>query len=412
MSMNEMDRRTALQAAAAGTLLPWLPMGGWAWTAAAPPRADAVVAGKDPRLIVHGAEPVEIETPLELLRTHRLTPPELMFVRNNQQLEDTLTLAPPRDPGAWTVALSGELNQKAEVRVADLAKLEQVEVEMVLQCSGNGRYFFNQIHPSKPGDKLWACGALANVRFGGVPLPALLKHLNLKPTAAARFVTALGKDRPLKDGIDDFEHSVPLDDALARSFIALRLNGAPLPAIHGGPARIVTPGYYGTVNVKWVDRLVFAAEESTNYHHERRYRTPKEPVKPGTEWVSTLENSDANWRMRIRSVIWNPLADTKVAAGRHKIQGVAWNDGACAIDAVELSFDQGKTWKRTQLERPQSPFAWHPWQYEADLAAGTVEIWARAIDALGRSQPLDGGIGWNPGGYAWAGVHKIRLTAG
>jgi DMSO/TMAO reductase YedYZ molybdopterin-dependent catalytic subunit len=40
--------------------------------------------------------------------------------------------------------------------------------------------------------------------------------------------------------------------------IAYELNGAPLPAEHGFPARLVVPGYYGTNSVKWLWRLRFA----------------------------------------------------------------------------------------------------------------------------------------------------------
>jgi hypothetical protein len=31
-------------------------------------------------------------------------------------------------------------------------------------------------------------------------------------------------------------------------------------------------------------------------------------------------------------------------------------------------------------------------------------------DALGRSQPLDGSIYWNPNGYEWTGVYKSQVT--
>ena len=40
---------------------------------------------------------------------------------------------------------------------------------------------------------------------------------------------------------------------------------------------------------------------------------------------------------------------------------------------------------------------------------GACEIWARAIDALGRTQPLDGAIYWNPNGYEWTGVFKSEV---
>jgi hypothetical protein len=35
---------------------------------------------------------------------------------------------------------------------------------------------------------------------------------------------------------------------------------------------------------------------------------------------------------------------------------------------------------------------------------------SRAIDALGRTQSLEGSIFWNPNGYEWTGVFKVEVT--
>jgi hypothetical protein len=60
---------------------------------------------------------------------------------------------------------------------------------------------------------------------------------------------------------------------------------------------------------------------------------------------------------------------------------------------------------------PASPYAWHHWTTTLKLPAGKHRLSARAIDALGNTQPLDGAIGWNPAGYAWNGVHMVEVTA-
>jgi hypothetical protein len=49
-------------------------------------------------------------------------------------------------------------------------------------------------------------------------------------------------------------------------------------------------------------------------------------------------------------------------------------------------------------------------ELRANLKPGVHEIWSRAIDALGRTQPLDGSIFWNPNGYEWTGVFKVEVT--
>jgi hypothetical protein len=46
------------------------------------------------------------------------------------------------------------------------------------------------------------------------------------------------------------------------------------------------------------------------------------------------------------------------------------------------------------------------------VAAGDSEVWARATDALGRSQPIDGAIYWNPNGYEWNAVDKVKIKTG
>jgi len=59
---------------------------------------------------------------------------------------------------------------------------------------------------------------------------------------------------------------------------------------------------------------------------------------------------------------------------------------------------------------PACPYAWYPWTAQAELQPGTQEIRARATDAPGRSQPLDGKIFWNPNGCEWTGVFKNTVT--
>jgi DMSO/TMAO reductase YedYZ molybdopterin-dependent catalytic subunit len=370
-----------------------------------PPSADQFIVGKDKRLIVHNAKVGEIETPLKLLGEHAVTPKELLFVRNNQVLPGTLTLDAAKESD-WRIELSGLLEKAASITLAELKKLPQQEHELVLQCSGNGRAWFAR--SVKAEGAQWQNGAMGNVVFRGVPLKAVLEHCDAQVEADARYLAAEGKDVPAKEG-PDFEHSIPLAVALERSILALSLNGEPMPQVHGGPVRLVTPGYYGTMNVKWLSKLRFEAEESKNHHHVGRYRTPLRPIKPGGEFKSTLANSEANWDMRIKSVIFGPLEGARLSPGEVEIRGVAWNDGQTKIEAVEVSSDGGQSWRRAQLTHPKSPYAWHPWKLVAKLPAGKHKLLSRAIDVAGRAQPLDGATGWNPAGYAWNGADVVSV---
>lgn len=375
--------------------------------AAAPKSADALVAGKDARLIVHTVHPVVMETPAELLAAQQVTPTALLFVRNTQQQPEGTAHLRSQSLNGWKVEIAGLVEESLTIEGQQLSEMPQVDVELVLQCSGNSRALFNA--SAKVKGTAWGRGGMGNVVFGGVRLQTLVDKLGIKIKPEAKYLSAEGTDRP-DEGEQDFEHSLPLADALERSFLALTLNGQPLPAAHGGPVRLVTPGYYGTMNVKWLHRLRFDAAESDHTSQIPNYRTPLVPIEPGTPFVPTLANSEPNWRMMIKSVVLSPVPGAKLATGDVQVRGVAFNDGAARIDAVLTSSDGGRSWQKAELQTPESPFAWYRWQARLKLPRGNQQIWARAVDTLGRTQPLDGAVHWNPQGYTWNGVEKIDVT--
>ena len=65
---------------------------------------------------------------------------------------------------------------------------------------------------------------------------------------------------------------------------------------------------------------------------------------------------------------------------------------------------------KTAAKRRHHELRDNEWKTEKTLVPGTHEIWARATDALGRSQPLDAKIYWNPNGYEWTGIFKNEVT--
>jgi DMSO/TMAO reductase YedYZ molybdopterin-dependent catalytic subunit len=57
-------------------------------------------------------------------------------------------------------------------------------------------------------------------------------------------------------GLDGFESSLQLEDALAPDvLLADSLDGRPLGADHGAPARLVSPGQYGYMSTKHLCRI-------------------------------------------------------------------------------------------------------------------------------------------------------------
>ncbi|MFM7073425.1 MAG: sulfite oxidase, partial [Planctomycetota bacterium] len=368
---------------------------------AAKPTADQLIPGKDRRLLVHNPARTgfEIETPLDLLREDAITPAAKLFVRNNQQPDWSATLA-PAPAGPWRIEIGGLLEFPRTLSLDELKTLPLVEHEVVLQCSGNGRAMFSAVSPVKGSQ--WSYGAMGNVRFKGVSLKSVFEKFDVRPHASVRFITAEGAESPGKPGAADFEHSLPLDETLSRAILAFEMNGQPLPSVHGGPLRLVTPGYYGTMHVKWLSRLRLEAQESVNHHQSKRYRTPRDIIKPGDTFDYRIDNSDAHWRMKIKSVFFAPIQNATTGS-KVLASGVAWNDGTALIDAVELSSDGGQTWRRAELQRA-GRYAWQHWQAALPLTAGSHTLICRAIDTLGNSQPLEGATAWNPDGYVWNGA--------
>jgi sulfite oxidase len=362
------------------------------------------IEGKDRRLEVLSAAPLVLQTPISLLAGQRITDKKNLFVRNIQDLAEGLTLEPKPLEG-WEIELVGLINpSRVVIRAEDLLGMDEVEHEMVIECAGNGR----SQYPGIPGTP-WGQGGVANVRFAGVPLSAVLQKHNVRVDPQVKYVTAEGKDLPMGLEKPDYEHSLPLAAVLEKSILALKLNGESLPGVHGGPVRLVTPGFFGTMQVKWLSRLRFETAESTNFYHATEYRVPLSLLKPGEKFRFTLENSRPTWTIRLMSYIFDPAPGAKLKAGAVTVSGVAYNDGSARLESVLVSFDRGQSWKPAEFQAPESPYAWYQWTAQAALKPGTYEIWSRAIDTLGRTQPLDGSIFWNPNGYEWTGVFKSEV---
>jgi DMSO/TMAO reductase YedYZ molybdopterin-dependent catalytic subunit len=355
-------------------------------------------------MLVYSTRPVEMETPIELLREHKLTPKEILYIRTNQVHEECNHLKAM--PLQGQIEILGLVTVPYALEVSQLSGMPQAEVHMVLQCSGNGRAFFSR--KGSASGVQWTRGGGGCVKFKGVPLKLILERAQVSPNA--KFITAEGLDKPEVPTASDFEKSMPLADVIDTAILAVEMNGEPIPAVHGGPVRLVLPGFYGVNNVKWLKRLRLEAVETPNVAQRDRYRSPNMLINPGDSFTYTSENSTPNWQQRIKSIIWSPLQDQKVSDSI-VVSGAAWNDGKAPITSIMVSIDAGQNWQKADVEVPPSPYAWYLWQINLKAKSkGTLEVWSMATDALGRSQPIDGTLFWNPKGYEWNGVDKVKVT--
>ena len=293
------------------------------------------VAWKDADdLIVHSEQ--TLETRREAQGARPLTPAVDLYIRNNLPAPGDEVVA---DRDAWEVAFEG-VAEPATMSLGDLKRLGVESVACVLQCSGNGRAFFSH----EASGTQWSVGAAGNVLWTGVPLRAVVEAMG-GPEEGAAFLTGTGGEA-LPEGLDPatiiVERSVPLP-AMDRALLAYEMNGEPLSLAHGGPLRLVIPGYYGVNHVKYVRRVALTPEESDAKIQATGYR-----VRP--VGVEGDPSQPSMWEMSVKSWVTQPLMD--VASGRVLIQGVAFG-GENALASVEVSTDGGETFQAAGAHRPR-----------------------------------------------------------
>jgi len=400
-------------AAAAGASLNMIP--GFSSLAFAAENAADIIKGKSPEMIVHNAKLGVMETPISLLRKYDITPKEILFCRYHYPHEGEQAWFASLQPAQmkdWTLEIDGLVARPRTVKLADIERMGTIKRVSVLQCAGNGRSFYAA--KQKVGGGQWQNGGMGNVEWEGVPLRHFLSEMKLLPAASVRWLTAEGWDHPATPEGSDFSKSYMIDDpALDNAILALRMNGEPIPTAHGGPLRLIIPGFYGNMNVKLLTKLMLMSEQAPSAFQSVGYRFPLKPVEPGEFKAGdyTIHNSRPTYGHMIKSVIFSPLPEDKPGAGPVEITGVAFNDGMAAITNVDVSADGGRTWQSASIKPAVDPWAWYHWSAKATLSAGPNTLMARATDALGRTQPMDGLTRWNPRGYEWNGVERLVVTA-
>ncbi len=351
-------------------------------------------------VIVHSEN--TIETKRNAFGTSLITPEDRLYIRNNVAPPDASIVA-NRD--AWEVEIAGVKSPRT-MTVGELKTLGLETVAMVLQCSGNGRKFFQDKikgTDQKISGTAWSVGAAGCVVWSGVPLKAVVEALG-GTVDGAKYVTGTGGEK-LPDGIDPkevlVERSVPID-TLDTVILAWEMNGAPISLAHGGPLRMIVPGYTGVNNVKYVKRVALTEKESDAKIQQTRYRLYPIGRKATPEDPSV-------WAMEVKSFIVTPLETAK--AGRVQISGVAFG-GVNPATSVEVSVDGGKTWKKAEFVGPDlGRYAWRTFTISAELKPGSHTIVSRATDSEGRVQPEEveviNGSGYNHNGWR---AHGVTLT--
>lgn len=351
-----------------------------------------------PELFLHNSPELNAEAPAHLLDPD-ITPLGLLFVRNN----GSQPVFSDDEVRSWTLTIDGCVKAYATFTLQDLRdRFDAVTETAVMECAGNGRAYFNPPASSPP----WRQGAVGCLRWTGVRLADLLAQCGLLPNAV--YTGHYSPDRNREGTADAISRGIPIAKALApETLVAYAINGEPIPAIHGGPLRIVAPGFPGSAWQKWLTRIAIRDREHDGEKMTKLfYRLPRKPVQPGGPFDESM--FDVITDMPVKSMITFPQDGFEAPAGQPlHVRGHAWS-GHIDLAGVAVSFNGGQSWQDAAPGPAAGRFAWR--RFEATLpypTAGALEIIARAADVKGNRQPLQSAP-WNPRGYCNNTVHRIR----
>jgi hypothetical protein len=255
---------------------------------------------------------------------------------------DTALIVPRVDPDDWVLRIHGMVERELTFTLDDLYAREQVERYVTIACVSN-----------EVGGDL-----VGNAAWRGVPLAGLLEEAGVDP----------GAGQLVGRSVDRWTAGFPTELVFdgREPLVALGMNGEPLPAEHGFPARLIVPGLYGYVSAtKWLSEI-----ELTTWDGFDAYWVPRGWSKEGP--------------IKLQSRIDVPRDGAQVPAGDVVVAGVAWA-GLAGLSSVEVALDDGP-WEPATVSDPLSDAAWVQWRATVALAEGRHRVEVRATDGAGRVQ--------------------------
>ena len=215
----------------------------------------------------------------------------------------------------WNLEVKGLVDKPTKLTYDELKALPSKEQYGTLECISN----------DIGGD------LISNAYWKGVPLKDLLAKAGVKPTAKKVIFRAA----------DGYSTAIPLAKAMhPDTILAIEMNGVPLPDDHGFPVRLINPGHYGMKNPKWITEIDLTDKDYKGY------------------WESRGWSDEA--RVKTMSRIDTPKNGTSIPKSGEDIGGVAFA-GDRGVRQVEVSLDDGATWRKATLKKALGPYTWVLW---------------------------------------------------
>ncbi len=344
----------------------------------APPETLLRRLEKDCRLVAYGG--ANFGMPLDLIEpsANRAVPNDRFFVRSNGPV-------PLVDPRMWRLDVWGNTEGRLTLSLDELQRLGSSRIEAFLECAGNGRTRFDPVPPGTP----WRNDAVGNANWEGVPLGLVLDLAGIK--AGTVDIVTQGADFP------EMRRGLPLSVARDPEVLLVwGMNGEPLPVAHGGPVRLLVPGWAGIASTKWlvgIEALDRAFDGFWNTDNYVIWDERGDPLRPVTE-------------MPPKSVIVTPAEGQSIISGPTMVAGWAWS-GFGPVQAVDVSTDAGQSWQCADL-LPGARRGWRRWEMNWVATPGQHRVRARATDERRLSQPVVSA--WNAKGYLMNAIQEITVS--
>ena len=261
-----------------------------------------------------------------------------------------------------------------------------------------------------------ASGLCSNGFWEGVALRDVLARLGRLDNVRRIFYTGF-----YQDAKNRFASSLALSEVLETPpghlpvFLALRLNGKPLPIERGGPVRMLVPEAYGFKSIKWLNRIVLTNDYRANDSYAEKNNDPQSSMKTLARFdVHATESFKKGEPVVIRGIAVVGASGLKRVEhwlrqdqGTHGVlppddpawATAEWKEIPLATSAPESwaaqlpdgKLPDGVRFIDPATGRPQLwplPFSWVPWTLRLDgLAPWSYELRARAVDLNGFAQP-------------------------
>ncbi len=213
---------------------------------------------------------------------------------------------------------------------------------------------------------------LGHQRWSGVPIGEVLAAAGVGvPDDPASWDLAM-------TAVDGYSQVLPLDRALTDdAWVVLGVGGRALPAAHGFPARVMTPGVVGQYNgVKWLRELAITPREARTATWVARGWPRETIVPPPMARIDHPGEVGMPPRLPRRPEVV-PLDPW--------IVGTAWAPAHGGVERVDVRVDDGP-WQRAELARSLGPASWRRWRHRAQLTPGRHVVAARCVAADGTVQ--------------------------